>query len=147
MSTFRIATMTVVLVWLAALSSSGQSVAPEWSMAYTRSHPAEFEQQWTYHFPTHQSTRWIIALRDPPELPWSRDVHCTAEPQTSQGGKKGELIAGMLDFDWVINAGPFGKQTVPTVDAFPAFWSEGEGSMDNPKVHTATKVRVVKRFR
>src|SRR6185369_5964578 len=26
--------------------------------------------------------------------------------------KKGEHIAGMVDFDWIIQAGPFGNQTV-----------------------------------
>jgi hypothetical protein len=61
--------------------------------------------------------------------------------------KKGEHIAGMIDFDWTINAGPFGKQTVFAVDAFPVFWSEGSGSLNNPKIDTATSVRVLKRFR
>ena len=36
------------------------------------------------------------------------------------GGRKGELIAGMIDFDWVIDAGPFGRQTVFAIDADPA---------------------------
>ena len=63
--------------------------------------------------------------------------------------KKGELIAGMIDFDWVINAGPFGKHTVFALDAFPDYWSQGKGDMKNPKVDTTTMVRVLKskRFR
>jgi hypothetical protein len=63
------------------------------------------------------------------------------------GTKKGELIAGMVDFDWVIPAGPFGQQRVAGIDAYPAFWSRGEGPMDNPKVETKTSVRIVERFR
>ena len=63
------------------------------------------------------------------------------------GKKKGELIAGMVDFDWVFVAGPFGQQRVFALDASPAFWSRGEGPMDNPKVETKTSVRIVNRFR
>jgi transglutaminase-like putative cysteine protease len=58
--------------------------------------------------------------------------------------KKGDLIAGMIDFDWVINAGPFGKQTVFAIDALPAYWSQGSGDMNNPKIDTTTTVRVLK---
>jgi hypothetical protein len=61
--------------------------------------------------------------------------------------KKGEHIAGMIDFDWVINAGAFGKQTVFAVDAWPAFWSQGTGDLDNAKIDATTSVRVLKRFR
>jgi hypothetical protein len=61
--------------------------------------------------------------------------------------KKGEHIAGMIDFDWVIDAGPFGKKTMFAIDAWPAFWSQGKGSMDNPKTETTTSVKVIKRFR
>jgi hypothetical protein len=63
------------------------------------------------------------------------------------GSKKGEVLAGMIDFDWVIDAGPFGKQTVFAIDAFPRFWSEGEGTLDDQKCDTTTSVRVLKRFR
>lgn len=63
------------------------------------------------------------------------------------GSKKGEVLAGMIDFDWAIDAGPFGKQIVFAVDAFPAFWSKGEGSMDKPKLDTTESVRIVKRLR
>jgi hypothetical protein len=63
------------------------------------------------------------------------------------GKKSGEILGGMVDFDWVIDTGSFGKQTVPGIDAFPAFWSEGKGPMDNEKLHTTTSVRVLKRFR
>ena len=62
------------------------------------------------------------------------------------GKKKGELIAGMVDFDWLIDAGPFGKQRVAGIDAYPAFWSRGEGPLDNPKVETTTHVRILNRF-
>jgi Transglutaminase-like superfamily len=61
--------------------------------------------------------------------------------------KTGEHIAGMIDFDWVIHAGPFGKQSVFAIDAVPAFWSQGKGGLDNPKVDTTTSVRILKRFR
>jgi hypothetical protein len=61
--------------------------------------------------------------------------------------KTGEHIAGMIDFDWVIDAGPFGKQTVAGIDAWPAFWSQGKGDLDNPKADTTTSVRILKRFR
>jgi hypothetical protein len=61
--------------------------------------------------------------------------------------KKGEVLAGMVDFDWVIDAGPFGKQTVFAIDAFPSFWSQGDGNMQNTKNETTTRVRVLKRFR
>jgi hypothetical protein len=63
------------------------------------------------------------------------------------GSKKGEPIAGMVDFDWLIDAGPFGRQRVAGIDAYPAFWSRGEGPMDNPKVNTSTSVRILNRFR
>jgi len=63
------------------------------------------------------------------------------------GGKKGQVLAGMIDFDWVIDAGPFGKKTVFAVDAFPAFWSKGEGSLDAPKLETNERVRILKRLR
>jgi transglutaminase-like putative cysteine protease len=63
------------------------------------------------------------------------------------GNKKGELIAGMIDFDWVIDAGPFGRQTVQGIDAWPANWTHGKGDADNPKVDTTTNVHVLKRFR
>jgi len=342
----RVASLTLVFLWVAYPNTFGQSVAPEWSMTYTRSHRAAFEQEWTYTFSNHVSTRWVITLRYPPELAWSRDVNCTAELHTSHGwkpfrevresgkqdrrmliiddpnddpklrhgftirttitatiydqqlrkgrpathvaplsvgdkenflaatntfdfdkpivkrwmnehrmwigkgekpldfahrvykelrsklpyntkdggpwvcsqilkvgygeccrhaivgtsilrankvpartvcalwaidaksqgahcwgeffldgvgwvpydttldgehlhsdayfgSKRGELIAGMIDFDWVIDAGPFGRQTVFAIDAFPAFWSQGKGNMDNPKLHTTTKVRLL----
>ena len=61
--------------------------------------------------------------------------------------KKGEVLAGMVDFDWSIAAGPFGQHTVFAVDAFPAYWGKGEGSMDNPKVDAMESVRVLPRLR
>jgi hypothetical protein len=60
------------------------------------------------------------------------------------GSKKGELIAGMVDFDWQIDAVPFGKKRVAGIDAFPAFWSKGVGNMDNEKCDTHTSVHVLK---
>lgn len=62
------------------------------------------------------------------------------------GNKKGEVLAGMIDFDWVIQE-PRGKKRVFGIDAYPEFRSEGEGPMDNPKTETHTSVRIVKRFR
>jgi hypothetical protein len=61
--------------------------------------------------------------------------------------RQADWIAGMIDFDWVIEAGPFGKKTVQGIDAWPGFWSHGKGNMDNPKVDTTTSVRILKRFR
>jgi hypothetical protein len=63
------------------------------------------------------------------------------------GKKKGELIAGMVDFDWAFAAGPFGQQRVFALDAQPFFASRGEGPMDNPKIETKTSVRILSRFR
>jgi Transglutaminase-like superfamily len=63
------------------------------------------------------------------------------------GSKKGELIAGMVDFDWVFRAGPFGEKKVFALDASPAFYSRGEGPLDDPKIETKTSVRVLKRPR
>jgi transglutaminase-like putative cysteine protease len=63
------------------------------------------------------------------------------------GSKKGEVLAGMIDFDWGIDAGSFGKQTVFAIDAFPAYWSKGEGSLDKPKLDTTESVRILKRSR
>jgi hypothetical protein len=53
----------------------------------------------------------------------------------------------MIDFDWVIDTRTFGKQTVFSVGGFPAFWSEGEGDMANPKCDKSSGVRLVERFR
>jgi hypothetical protein len=44
-------------------------------------------------------------------------------------------------------AGHFGKQTAFAIDAFPAFWSQGKGDMNNSKIETTTSVRILKRFR
>jgi hypothetical protein len=340
----------IVLAGFACVSTRGQDDTPAWHMVYTRNHRATFEQTWTYHFPNHFSTRWIMALRYPPELAWSRDVEGKAELLTSAGwrpfaevreagrerrrmlvidhphndpklrhgftirttltatiydqqlgkgkpptlvapltpaerasylaatgtfdfnkpivkqwmnahhmwkhpgehpvdfvhrvykelrlhlpystadggpwicsqivkvgfgeccrhgivgtsilrangipartvcglwaidaksqgahcwgefflhgvgwvpydttiddsnhttdayfgNKPGEVLAGMVDFDWVINAGPFGRQTTFAIDAFPAYWSEGRGSMDNPKVDTHTRVWMLGKLR
>jgi hypothetical protein len=63
------------------------------------------------------------------------------------GTKKGEVLAGMVDFDWVIDAGPFGRKRVAGIDAFPAFWSQGAGNMDNEKCDTHTSVHVLKNSR
>src|SRR5690348_2492660 len=60
---------------------------PAQHMVYTPSHRATFEQQWTYTFPKLQSTHWLIVLRYPPELAWSRDVQGKAELLTSAGWK------------------------------------------------------------
>jgi hypothetical protein len=60
---------------------------------------------------------------------------------------KGEVLAGMVDFDWVIDSGPFGKNTVFAIDAFPAFWSRGKGNMDKPKIDMTESVRILKRSR
>lgn len=62
------------------------------------------------------------------------------------GRKKGEHLAGMIDFDWVIEAGPFGRPTVLAIDSFPAFWGQGTGNLANPKCDTTTRVRVHRRF-
>jgi transglutaminase-like putative cysteine protease len=348
----RSALLAAVLVSVACVSAFGESESPEWHMVYTPSHRAVYEKEWKYSFPNHQSSRWVIALRYPPSLAWSKDVAGKAElltndgwkpfqevtegsdekrrmvvidyehddpklrggftlrttltatiydqqlkkgkpatpvaPLTAEkeksflaetdtfdfskpnvkewmddhkmwmgkdekpigfvhrvykelrlqkslpydtkdggpwvyrqilkvgygeccrhavvgtsilrankipartvcglwaidakskgghcwgefflkgvgwvpydttvdgnnldteayfGSKKGEVLAGMIDFDWVIDAGLFGKQTVFAVDAFPAFWSKGEGNLDNPKLETTESVRILKRPR
>jgi transglutaminase-like putative cysteine protease len=61
--------------------------------------------------------------------------------------RKADWIAGMIDFDWVIEAGPFGKQTVQGIDAWPGYWSQGKGDMNNPKIDTTTNVRILERYR
>jgi hypothetical protein len=50
------------------------------------------------------------------------------ESEAHFGIKKGEVLAGMIDFNWVIDAGSFDTHTVFAIDAFPAFWSEGGGN-------------------
>jgi transglutaminase-like putative cysteine protease len=63
------------------------------------------------------------------------------------GSKKGEVLAGMVDFDWVIDTHAFGTKTVAGIDAWPGVWSEGKGDMNNAKTSTTTRVHIVKRFR
>ena len=62
------------------------------------------------------------------------------------GSKKGEVLAGMVDFDWVIDARSFGQKSAFGIDAFPAFWSKGEGNTDN-KLDMTEKVHIVNRIR
>lgn len=62
------------------------------------------------------------------------------------GRKQGDLIAGMIDLDWVIDAGALGKHTIGGIDAFPGCWSRGSGPLVNPIVETKTRVRVLERF-
>jgi transglutaminase-like putative cysteine protease len=63
------------------------------------------------------------------------------------GNKPAAILAVMMDFDWVVDAGPAGKQTVFAPDVFPAYWGVGKGNPGKAKVDTTTRVRVVKRFR
>jgi transglutaminase-like putative cysteine protease len=58
-----------------------------------------------------------------------------------------DFIAGMVDMDWLIDAGSLGKHSVFAIDAWPAFWAEGEGDFDGLKCQTSTTVRVLQRFR
>jgi transglutaminase-like putative cysteine protease len=347
---FRIALLSIVMAGVAGSSVRGQGPVPAWHIVYTLNHRATYEQQWTYTFPNQHSTRWVIALRYPPELPWSRQAEGKAELLTSSGytpftevrdgspedrrmliidyphddpklqhgftirttltatiydqhlvrgkparpvaplktqeresyleatptfdfhkpnvkewmdkhkmwkgaqeppldfvhrvykelrlhlpyntgdggpwicsqilkvgfgeccrhaivgtsilrankipartvcgpwaidakskgghcwgeffldgvgwvlydttfdgdhkdsdayfgNKTGEVMGGMVDFDWKFKAGPFGEKTVFAIDAFPAYWSQGKGNLDNPKVETTSHVRVVKKSR
>jgi Transglutaminase-like superfamily len=80
-------------------------------------------------------------------VPYDTTLGDDKQSEAYFGTKKGEVLAGMVDFDWVIEAGPFGRQTVQAIDASPAFWSQGEGPMDDPKTETHTSVHVIKRFR
>lgn len=86
----------------------------------------------------------------------SKGAHCWGEffldgvgwvPYDTTGSefakKKGNLIAGMVDFDWMIDAGTLGKHTVFAIDAWPAFWSKGRGNLNDPTVETKTQVRVL----
>jgi transglutaminase-like putative cysteine protease len=77
-------------------------------------------------------------------VPYDTTIGDDKNSEAYFGAKKGELLAGMVDFDWVIDAGPFGKKHVPSIDAFPAFWSKGTGNMDNEKCDTHTSVRILK---
>ena len=64
------------------------------------------------------------------------------------GNRRGELIASMIDFDWVMSAGPFGKQSVFAIDAWPTWWGQGTGNTDNADwTKTNTHVPVLRRFR
>src|SRR5262249_60024151 len=72
----RTAIMATLVVCFLGMNAFGQETSPEWHMEFVRSHRATFEQEWEYVFPNLQSIRWIIALRYPPELPWSKDVEC-----------------------------------------------------------------------
>ena len=80
---FRIVLLCGLLIPALDANASGQ----HWTLEYTPSHRATFEQVWNYRFPNYQSTRWVIALRYPPELAWSQDVQGTAELLTSKGWK------------------------------------------------------------
>jgi len=63
------------------------------------------------------------------------------------GQRDADFIAGMVDMDWLIDAGSLGKHSVFAIDAWPAFWAEGEGDFDGQKCETSTTVRVLARFR
>ena len=67
----------------------------DWRMAYAPSHRVIYVKQWTYTFPEFRATTWVIALRYPPELAWSRDAVGKAELLTSGGWKPfKEVIEG-----------------------------------------------------
>ncbi len=55
-------------------------------------------------------------------------------------------FAGTVDFDWLMDAGPFGGKRSFGIDVFPAFQSYGEGPIDNPTLVTTTSVRILNRF-
>ncbi len=82
-------------------------------------------------------------------VPYDTTLEVDTKPDTEAhfGAKKGEVLAGMVDFDWVIDAGPFGRKTVFAIDAFPAFWSAGEGNLDNSQLDATEGVRIPKRPR
>jgi hypothetical protein len=82
---FRPALLTVLFTYAISSTASGQNPAPEWHMVYTPSHRATYEKEWKYTFPDHRSMHWIIALRTPPQLAWSKDVVGKAELLTSAG--------------------------------------------------------------
>ncbi len=63
------------------------------------------------------------------------------------GAKKATILAELMDFDWVIDAGPMGKQTVFSINQFPCFWSIGEGYPNNPRIESTEHIQVEKRFR
>src|SRR5262249_61462399 len=73
----------MLIPWLPA--ARGQN--SDRHMVYTPSHRATVEQEWTYSFPRLHSTHWVIVLRCPPELAWSRDAETKAELRTSAGWK------------------------------------------------------------
>jgi hypothetical protein len=54
----------------------------------------------------------------------------------------------MIDFDRIIDAGPFGKKNVPGIDVFPAWRGEGKGKWDDSTCDkNVTHVRILERFR
>jgi transglutaminase-like putative cysteine protease len=63
------------------------------------------------------------------------------------GDKPADHLAGMIDFDWEIDAGSAGKQTVAGIDAWPAFWGEGQGNMEKSDLDVSGNVTIHKRFR
>jgi hypothetical protein len=83
----RPALLAAVFVCLICPGSQGQPATPAWHLVYTPSHRATFAQEWKYTFAHHRSTRWVIALRYPPPLPWSKGVVARAELLTSAGWK------------------------------------------------------------
>jgi hypothetical protein len=63
------------------------------------------------------------------------------------GDKPADHLAGMVDFEWVIDAGSAGKQTAEP-GPWLAFWGEGKGSMEKSECKAPEGViRVLKRFR
>jgi len=80
-------------------------------------------------------------------VPYDTTLGDDKQSEAYFGTKKGEVLAGMVDFDWVIDAGPFGRQRAFALDAFPAFWSKGEGNLNNEKCDTHTRVHVLKNVR
>jgi hypothetical protein len=81
----RLSVFATLLACLGGGAVHGQAAAPAGHLVYTPNHRATYEQQWTFTFPQHQSTRWIIALRYPPELPWNRQAQGKAELLTGNG--------------------------------------------------------------
>ena len=81
----RPAILAAFFVCVTCHDAFGQASTPEWRMAFTPSHRAAYEKEWTYSFPNQQSSRWVIALRYPPELAWSKEAVGKAELLTSDG--------------------------------------------------------------
>gem|GEM_PF-1470143 len=63
------------------------------------------------------------------------------------GNKEAHWIPQMVDQDYIIDAGTFGRRTAFGLDAWPIHWSEGEGSLDGEKCVGTSSIKVIERYK